>query len=163
HRDPRTPQDIPAQDLVHQRVEPSSGIGLGRPVQRVLQGTHLVQRRTSAVGGTSRIGTHRAPPSTPPPIHQPVAPPSPPVMCSGGTDPCHGLARPASGWLPLPGSPRVIGRRAPTVFPQPAGPGRAPPFPAVTIRTFRAPYAGESFAAALPGSTPLPWPSPYAP
>src|SRR6266513_3988920 len=26
--------------------------------------------------------------------------------------------------------------------------------------TFRAPYAGESFTAAPPGSSPLPWPSP---
>jgi len=30
---------------------------------------------------------------------------------------------------------------------QPAGPGRASPVPAATIRTFRAPYAGESFGA----------------
>jgi hypothetical protein len=35
HPDPRTPHDVPAQDLVMQRVEPSSGIGLGRPVRRV--------------------------------------------------------------------------------------------------------------------------------
>lgn len=46
HRDPRTPQDVPAQDLVHQRVEPSPGTGLGRPAQRVLQGTHLTPRGT---------------------------------------------------------------------------------------------------------------------
>jgi hypothetical protein len=45
--------------------------------------------------------------------------------------------------------------------PQAAGTGRASPVPAVTIGTFRAPYAGESFAAALPGSSPLPWPSPW--
>src|SRR5262249_50038287 len=75
----------------------------------------------------------------------------------------NGHLRRPSGWLPLPRSSPVTGRRAPTVFAQPAGPGRASPVPAVTIRTFRAPYAGESFAAALPGSTPLPWPSPYAP
>ena len=31
---------------------------------------------------------------------------------------------------------------------------------AVTLDTFRAPYAGESLTAALPGSSPLPWPSP---
>jgi hypothetical protein len=65
HRDPATPQDVPAQDLVPQRVEPSPGIGLGRPVERVLQGTHLVpgnNNNVSSVGGTSRTGTHRAPP-----------------------------------------------------------------------------------------------------
>ena len=44
---------------------------------------------------------------------------------------------------------------------QSAGPGRASPVPAATIRTFRALYAGESFTAALPGSSPLPWPSPF--
>src|SRR5512142_1589338 len=44
--------------------------------------------------------------------------------------------------------------------PQAAGPGRASPVPAATPDTFRAPYAGEFFTAALPGSSPLPWPSP---
>src|ERR1700691_3619240 len=44
--------------------------------------------------------------------------------------------------------------------PQAAGPGRASPVPAVTIDTFRAPYAGEFLTAAPPGSSPLPWPSP---
>jgi len=36
----------------------------------------------------------------------------------------------------------------------------ATPVPAATLDTFRAPYAGEFLTAALPGSTPLPWPSP---
>jgi len=45
--------------------------------------------------------------------------------------------------------------------PQAAGPGRTSPVPAVTIGTFRAPYAGESFAVAPPGSSPLPRPSPW--
>ena len=40
--------------------------------------------------------------------------------------------------------------------------GRASPVPAATIRTFRAPYAGKSITAALPGSSPLPWPSPFS-
>jgi hypothetical protein len=54
----------------------------------------------------------------------------------------------------------VIGRHAPTTRPPPRtapqqrspqviGPGRASPVPAVTMRTFRAPYAGEFLAAAL--------------
>jgi hypothetical protein len=54
----------------------------------------------------------------------------------------------------------VIGRRAPVTTPQVTGPGRASPVPAATLDTFRAPYAGESLTAALPGSSPLPWPSP---
>jgi site-specific DNA recombinase len=65
HRDPRAPQDITAADLVIQRVEPTSGIGLGRPVQRMLQGTDRISRDTPArsrSGGTSHDGTHRAPP-----------------------------------------------------------------------------------------------------
>jgi hypothetical protein len=37
HQLPRPLQDVPAVDLVIERVEPSSGIGLGRPVQRPLQ------------------------------------------------------------------------------------------------------------------------------
>ena len=44
--------------------------------------------------------------------------------------------------------------------PQVTGPGRASPVPAATIGTFRAPYAGEFLTAALPGTSPLPWPSP---
>ena len=44
HRDPRAPQNIAAADLVIQRVEPTSGIGLGRPVQRMLQGTGRIGR-----------------------------------------------------------------------------------------------------------------------
>ena len=40
------------------------------------------------------------------------------------------------------------------------GPGRAPPVPAATFQTFHAPYAGRFLGAAIPGSSPLPWPSP---
>ena len=55
-----------------------------------------------------------------------------------------------------------IGRHAPAIrFPQVAGPGRASPVPVATVDTFRAPYAGESLTAALPGSSPRPWPSPW--
>src|SRR5674476_328455 len=51
-------QDIPAVDLVIQRVESSSGISLGRPVKRMLQGTDRVER-LDPEGGTSHDGTHR--------------------------------------------------------------------------------------------------------
>ncbi|GBE68333.1 hypothetical protein MFM001_47950 [Mycobacterium sp. MFM001] len=41
-------------------MEPSSGIGLGRPVKLALQGTHRVEDITpDPEGGTSHKGTHR--------------------------------------------------------------------------------------------------------
>ena len=61
----RTPAElhVTAADLVIQRVEPPPGIGLGRPVQRMLQGTDRIPgNRRSLRGGTSTDGTHRAPP-----------------------------------------------------------------------------------------------------
>ena len=67
-------------------------------------------------------------------------------------------AHPASNPLP-----EVIGCRTPrsgSSKPQATGPGRASPVPAITIWTFRAPYAGGFLTAAPPGSAPLPWPSP---
>jgi hypothetical protein len=54
----------------------------------------------------------------------------------------------------------VIRRAAPTTTTADRRPGRASPVPAATVQTFHAPYAGRFFRAALPGSTPLPWPSP---
>ena len=39
-------------------------------------------------------------------------------------------------------------------------PGGASPVPRPTLPTFRSPYAGGFFGAALPGSSRLPWPSP---
>ena len=67
-------------------------------------------------------------------------------------------AHPASD--PLPGFTGYRTPRSSSGNPQAAGPGRASPVPAATVDTFRAPYAGESLTAALPGSSPLPWPSP---
>ncbi len=40
HRHPRPPQHVSAEDLVSQRVEPTFGISLGRPVQRMLPSTN---------------------------------------------------------------------------------------------------------------------------
>src|SRR6266498_5120504 len=59
HLLPRPLQDVPAGELVVQRVEPSSGIGLGRPVQRMLQGTDRVETLRlldASRGGTSHDG-----------------------------------------------------------------------------------------------------------
>ena len=82
------------------------------------------------------------------------------------------VARPAQAVLrppptptrPAPTSRLITGYRSrrSTRTPQPGGPGRASPVPAVTICTFRAPYAGGSLTAAPSGSSPLPWPSPYS-
>jgi len=55
----------------------------------------------------------------------------------------------------------VIGPASPVTFAQATGPGRASPVPVVTIWTFHAPYAGGFLAAAVPGSSPRPWPSPW--
>jgi hypothetical protein len=41
-------------------MEPMSGVGLGRPVQRMLQSPNRVHNGPHC-GGTSRNGTHRAP------------------------------------------------------------------------------------------------------
>src|SRR6478609_9045380 len=146
-------------------MKSSLGFGLGRPVQRVLQGTHLIQRnlvndKDSAVGGTSRNGTHRAPPTTSARIDEAVALPSPAVVLSARP-----VLRPPPTPTQLASTSQLLASyrsRRSTRITQSDGPGRASPVPAATIRTFRAPYAGESFTAAPSGSSPLPWPSPFA-
>src|SRR5207248_5540178 len=129
----------------------------------MLQGTDRISRDTPArarSGGTSTDGTRRAPPSTPraPTKQRPF--PSPQVVLSCGSTGTTAAsdAHPASD--PLPGSAGYRTPRSGSKDPQAAGPGRASPVPAATLDTFRAPYAGESFTAALPGSSPLPRPSP---
>ena len=132
HLDPRPLQDVPAMDLVLKRVEPSPGIGLGRPVKRMLQGTDRVPSPGPRSGGTSPDGTHRAPPrqhyaptkQRPFPHRRLCCPPG-----STGTTAASD-AHPASD--PLPG---VTGYRTPRSGdnPQVTGPGRASPVPAVTI------------------------------
>src|SRR6476659_3653891 len=115
-------------------MKSSLGFGLGRPVQRVLQGTHLIQRnlvndKDSAVGGTSRNGTHRAPPTTSARIDEAVALPSPAVVLSARLDRYYGhLRRPPSS-LPLPSSSPVIGRDAPPASRNRMGRGGPVQFP----------------------------------
>src|SRR6516165_944838 len=62
HRNPSTPQDVSTVDLVPQRMKPSPRVSLGRPVQRMLQGTNRIHNLRPRNGGTSQNGTHRAPP-----------------------------------------------------------------------------------------------------
>jgi hypothetical protein len=83
-------------------------------------------------------------------MNEAAALPSPPVLLSGQLKRYYGRLRRPPGTRPLPGSTPVIGRVASDGSrPQTAGPGRASPVPAATIRTFRALYAGEFFGAAL--------------
>ena len=58
HLLPRPLQDIPAVDLVEQRVELPPGIGLGRPVKRMLQGADSVPT-DSRQGGPSPENSRR--------------------------------------------------------------------------------------------------------
>jgi hypothetical protein len=142
HRDPRAPQHVTAADLVIQRVEPTSGIGLGRPVQRMLQGTDRIPRyRRSLRGGTSTDGTHRAPPhqryaSTkqrpfPPrrlccPAAQPVLrPPPTPTRPAIHFPACTGYRTPRSGDMIR----RPPGRGGPPQFPPPPSIRSAPHTP----------------------------------
>src|SRR5215216_7078742 len=130
-------------DLVVERVEPSPGVGLGRPVERPLQLSDLVL----PVGGTSHDGTHRSFPVRDAWTKQRPFPRRGfccPVGSSGTTAASDALPAPAH----FPVLP-VIGRDAPTTSTQAAGPGRASPVPAATLRAFRAPYAGKSLGAAI--------------
>jgi hypothetical protein len=142
---------------------PRPGSALPRPVQRVVQGTHLIpgNSNASAVGGTSRTGTHRAPPLTSARLDEAVALPSPAVVSSARLNRYSDHLRRPSGWLPLPGSSPVIGRHAPAAIRSPLGRGGPLQFPPPLSERSPAPYAGESFTAAHPGSSPLPWPSPF--
>src|SRR5215218_1601640 len=67
-----------------------------------------------------------------------------PVGSSGTTAASDALPAPAH----FPVLP-VIGRDAPAEQLAAAGPGRASPVPAATLRAFRAPYAGKSLGAAI--------------
>jgi hypothetical protein len=72
-------------------------------------------------------------------------------MVSTRFDRYYGRLRRPPGTRPLPGSPPVIGQGLLRRSPQPAGPGRASPVPAVTFCTFHALYAGEFLTAAFQG------------
>src|SRR5215469_6245877 len=127
----------------------------------MLQGTDRIPGyRGSLRGGTSTDGTHRAPPwqHCAPTKQRPF--PSPAVVLPARLNRYYGRLRRPPGQPSTSRFPPVIGHRAPVTTPQVTGPGRASPVPAATLDTFRAPYAGESLTAALPGSSPLPWPSP---
>src|SRR6266571_1294060 len=135
-------------------MKPSFGVGLGRPVQRMLQGTNRICRNRPHSGGTSRNGTHRAPPSQTLRIDEVAALPSPQVMLS-----CR-LKRYYCRLRRPPGTPptsRNTGYRARSSSNHPQSPGRGGPlqFPPPPFDTFRAPYAGESLGACTSRSSAL--------
>src|SRR5215218_2219962 len=144
HQLPRALQHVPAMDLVVKRVEPSPGIGLGRPVKRALQFSDPVY-----FGGPSHDrGTHQALPC-PSRVNEAAALPSPAVVLSARLK---AVLRPPptpSRHPAISRPPPVIGRDAPAATRSATGPGRASPVPAVTIRTFHALYAEEFFGAAI--------------
>ncbi len=127
HLLPRALQHVSAIDLVIERVEPSFGVGLGRPVQRPLQVLDLV-----VLGGTSHEGTHQPFP-TPKRIDEAAALPSPAVVLSARLKQYYGRLRRPPGSQPTSRRKPVIGRGAPAATSQTTGPGRASPVPAVTI------------------------------
>ena len=145
-RDPRPPQDVSAEDLVSHRVEPTSGIGLGRPVKRMLQGTNRVQHGPRR-GGTSRNGTHRAPPSSADTRRRSSGP--------SLTDGC--AVRPAQAVLRPPPTPfrhdvrfpvwPVIGPASPARIR--STPGRGGPLQFPPSLSERSAYAGEFLTAAI--------------
>ena len=157
HLEPCTLQDVPAMDLVIERMEPSSGVGLGRPVERSLQILDFVQ-----FGGTSHEGTHQ-----PFPVSirtdEVAALPSPAVVLSARLDRYYDRLRRPPGSMPTSRRNGYRARRSGGTCSQATGPGRASPVPVVTFCTFHAPYAEEFLTAAPPGSSPLPWPSPRIP
>src|SRR5208282_2548076 len=94
----------------------SPGIGLGRPVQRMLQGTDRIHgNRRSLRGGTSRHGTHRAPP--PPHAHRRSSGPSHHrrLCCPAAQPVLWPPPTPTRPAIHFPGSP-VIGRHAPATY-----------------------------------------------
>jgi hypothetical protein len=135
-------QDVPAVDLVIQRVESSSGISLGRPVKRMLQGTDRVER-LDPEGGTSHDGTHR-PLLVTRRMDEAAALPSPAVVLSVRVDQYYGRLRRRPGWSST--SRLLTGYRTPRsdAVPQTPDRGRPPQFP---------PSPSERSAPSTPGSS----------
>jgi hypothetical protein len=139
HLDPRPLQYVSAIDLVRERVEPSPGLSLGRPVERVLQGTDQIRR--SLRGGASHNGTHRAllderyasTKQRPFPHRRLCCPLGSRPPRSPGDQQYYGRLRRPPGSPPTSRREPVIGRDAPATRSQVTGPGRASPVPAATI------------------------------
>ncbi len=145
HLTPRSLQDISAPDLVVERVEASSAVGLGRPVKRPLQISDSVSR----FGGSSRSRHSPALPCSD--ARSTKSRPFPPrrLCCPRGSSSTSAASDARPAHRPLPGSSPVIGQRLSPATAQFAGPGWASPVPAVPFHTFHALYAGEFLGAAV--------------
>ena len=113
----------------------------------------------SRKGGPSRYGTHQTHP-LPTRANEAAALPSPQVVLSCGSTGTTTASDSLPARRPLPGSTPVIGRRGRRLSAVRFGRGGPPQFPPPPSERSAPSYAGESLAAALPGSSPLPWPSP---
>jgi hypothetical protein len=161
HRNPRTPQDVSAIDLVPQRMKPSPGVSLGRPVKRTLQGTDRICGNRSHSGGTSHFGHSPSPSITALHIDEAAALPSPTVMLSARLKQYYGRLRRPPG---TPPTSRITGYRARRSSntnrrrsPGRGGPLQFPPSPLIRSEPHT---PGSPSAPALPGLQRLPWPSP---
>jgi hypothetical protein len=107
-------------------------------------------------GGTSRNGTHRAPPSQTRRIDEAAALPSPAVLLSALLS----STMAASDTHPLPGLPVIRHVASDDIIRRSPGRGGPLQFPSpLSIRS--EPHTPESsWAPALPGLQHLPWPSP---
>src|SRR6266540_843104 len=124
HRLPRPLQDVPAMDFVVERVEPSFGVGLGRPVERPLQFSDSVLR-----GGPSHLRHSPALPCTRRTNEAAALPITPGSVVPRAQAVLRPPPTPTRHATHFPGSP-VIGRVAPTAtFRRPPGRGGPPQFP----------------------------------
>jgi hypothetical protein len=126
---PRTLQNVSAVDLVVERMEPSPGIGLGRPVKRSLQFSDLVllggPSHDVALTSPSLYVTHER--SSGPSHHRRFCCPVSSAVHLAASDPHP--ARKSTSRL----NTGYRTRRSDRTMPQAAGPGRASPVPAATL------------------------------
>jgi len=157
HVDPRPLEDVPAIDLVPQRVEPSPGIGLGRPVKRMLQGTDRIRHSGSTSGGTSHSGTHRAPPRRAVRTDEVAALPSPAVVLSARLKQYYNRLRRPPGTRHFPAETGYRARRSGDNI---AGhrTGEGLPSSRRHYLNVPRPIRPGSLAAAPSGPSPRPWP-----
>jgi hypothetical protein len=122
HQDPRTLKNVSAIDLVVERVEPTSGIGLGRPVQRSLQNLDLVW------DGVSR---HRHSPALSTSIRTDEAAALPPrrLCCPSGSSGTTAASDAHPARHPLPGLSGYRARCSGGSSRRPPGRGGPPQFP----------------------------------
>jgi hypothetical protein len=89
--------------------------------------------------------------------------PYPRLCCPAGSSGTTGRSATLPAGRDFAGSPLIRTHRFPGTTSAGPGPGRASPVPASTFQPFRSLYPGGFIAAALPGSSRLPWPSPRIP